>query len=174
MTDAIHQITMTYKPQQDRMLLVVSTRRKVEHQYWLTRRFVAAMWPGFVNAVESRAEPTAAASPRAKGAAMAVQHHEAIQAADMSQPHDEDKENRAATEAPLLVVGGSCTPLKGGGMRLVLDTAEKAQVTLNLTEELVHAFCHQLETLTGRAEWGLGLAIGDPTVILPEGERQVH
>jgi hypothetical protein len=174
MENAIHQMTMSYKAAEDRLLLRVSTRRHDEHRFWLTRRFVIVLWPALVKAIERRAVPTATASDRARKAAIAVQHHEAVEAADMSQPHDEEGLNRAATEAPLLVTGGACTPLKGGGARLVLDTVERAKITLNLSEELLHALCHQIETVTDKAEWGLGLTVGDPTVIVPAGERRVH
>ena len=45
-----------------------------------------------------------------------------------------------------------CAPLNTGGMRLNLKTAENLKVGLNLNEQLLHAFCHQVSS-TQKAEW---------------------
>ncbi len=174
MTNALHQMTMTYVPEQDRLLLRVSTRSRDEHRFWLTRRFVAVLWPALVAALERRAAPTAVPSQRARMAALALEHQEAVQKTDLSQEHDEDGLNRPTTEAPLLVIGGQCRPVRGGGARLDLTTREGVKASLNLTEALVHALCHQLETLTAKADWGLGLTVGDPTVRLTEATGPIH
>ncbi|MEP1028816.1 MAG: hypothetical protein ABJI62_03900, partial [Alphaproteobacteria bacterium] len=45
MTKRLHQMTVTYVPTEDRMMLRIATSEKTEYRLWLTRRFIAAMWP---------------------------------------------------------------------------------------------------------------------------------
>ena len=74
----------------------------------------------------------------------------------------------------MLATGGQCVPLNTGGMRLNLKTAENLQVGLNLNEQLLHAFCHQVSSLTQKAEWDLTHTVGDANVQAPVGEQAVH
>lgn len=182
MTNALHQMTMSYSPVEDRLLLRVSTTAHEEHQIWLTRRFVTVLWPALIKGVEkqsleSLAPATAAApttTPQVKRAVMAMQHHEALQKTNMTKKHDEEKVNKPSTVTPMLATGGQCVPVKGGGMRLNLKTQEGLQVGLNLNQQLLHAFCHQIGSLAQKADWGLSLSVGDPNVVMPEGRQAVH
>lgn len=179
MTNALHQMTMSYSPVEDRLLLRVSTTAHEEHQIWLTRRFVNVLWPALIKGVEQQALPpeTAAApttTPQVKRAVVAMQHHEALQKTDLSQKHDEEKVNKPSTVKPMLATGGRCLPTKGGGMRLTIKTQEGLQVGLNLNQQLLHALCHQISSLSQKAEWGLVLSVGDPNVVVPEGRQALH
>lgn len=179
MTNALHQMTMSFSATEDRLLLRVSTTAHEEHQIWLTRRFVKILWPALMKGVEKQSLPpeTAAApttTPQIKRAVMAMQHNDALQKTDLSKQHDEEKVNKPSTEAPMLATGGQCLPLKTGGMRLNLKTSDGLQVGLNLNEQLLHAFCHQITTLTQKAEWDLSYTVGDPNVQVPTGEQAVH
>jgi hypothetical protein len=157
---------MSYSATEDRLLLRVSTTAHDEHQIWLTRRFINVLWPALMKGVEKQSLPpeTAAApttTPQVKRAVMAMQHNE-------------EKINKPSTEKPMLAIGGQCTPLPTGGMRLNLKTAENLQIGLNLNEHLLHAFCHQITSLTEKAEWGLAVGVGDPNVHTPAGEQAIH
>ena len=179
MPNSLHQMTMSYSATEDRLLLRVSTTANDEHQIWLTRRFVKMLWPALFKGVEKQSLPpeTAAApttTPQVKRAVMAMQHNEALQKTDMTQQHDEKKVNKRSTEKPMLAVGGQCVPLQTGGLRLILKTAENLQVALNLNEQLLHAFCHQITSLTQKAKWELPYAITDPSVEGLPNERAVH
>ena len=52
MTAALHQLTMTYAAEQDRMLLRIGTGENTEYQLWLTRRFVKVMWGALIQTME--------------------------------------------------------------------------------------------------------------------------
>lgn len=179
MSNSLHQMTMSYSATEDRLLLRVSTTAHDEHQIWLTRRFINVLWPALMKGVEKQSLPpeTAAApttTPQVKRAVMAMQHNDALQKTDMTKKHDEEKINKPSTEKPMLAIGGQCTPLPTGGMRLNLKTAENLQIGLNLNEHLLHAFCHQITSLTEKAEWGLAVGVGDPNVHTPAGEQAIH
>ena len=44
MTSPLHQMTMSFSAEDDRLLLRLSTRDMTEYQLWLTRRFVKVLW----------------------------------------------------------------------------------------------------------------------------------
>ena len=44
MTDSIHQLSMKYISEQDRILFRLGTKNNTEYQMWFTRRFVIILW----------------------------------------------------------------------------------------------------------------------------------
>jgi len=174
MTSALHQITMSYSPEEDRLLLRISTTEKSEFQFLLTRRFVQVLWPALMNVIE-REDPGSKQNlmPAAKKAVMAMQHQQAVGASDFTRKHDED--SKKLTPVPLLIVGGAVTPGKTGLTGLVLKTHAGAEIKLSLNKELLHALCKLLIETTMKANWSLDLTVGDAAVIAaPTEQNQVH
>lgn len=52
MTSALHQITMSFLAEDDRLLMRVSTTDKNEFHFLLTRRFVNILWPALMTVIE--------------------------------------------------------------------------------------------------------------------------
>ena len=174
MTSTLHQITMSYSAEEDRLLLRISTTEKSEFRFWLTRRFIHVLWPALMTAIEQE-DPGAKRNlmPAAKQAVMAMEHQQSVGASDFTRKHDEDSRN--LTPDPLLVVGGSVTPGKGGITGLVLKTHAGAEVKLSLNKDLLHALCKLLIGTTMKAGWGLDLTVGDAAaIVVPTGQTQVH
>ena len=172
-------MTMSFSKTEDRLLLRVSTTENDEHQIWLTRRFSKELWPALLKTVEKQSlPPETAASPtttsQVKRAVMAMQHNDALQKADMSQKHDEKKLNTPSTKKPMLAIGAQCQPLKTGGMLLKIQTIENLSIDLNLSEQLLHAFCHQISSLTQKAEWDLIFTVGDRSIQVSSANQVVH
>ncbi|NQV83221.1 MAG: hypothetical protein HQ494_05320 [Rhodospirillales bacterium] len=174
MTSGLHQITMSYSVEDDRLLLRISTTEKSEFQFWLTRRFVQVLWPALLTAIEQENSGNKLAlQPAAKQAVMAMEHQQAVGASDFTHTHDEG--SKKLTAAPLLVVGGSVIPGKGGVTGLVLKTQAGAEIKLSLSKELLHALCKLLVGSTMKAAWGLDLTVGDAAaVVMPSGETRLH
>jgi hypothetical protein len=169
----LHQMTMSFSPQEDRLLLKVSTTAKTEIHLWLTRRFTQVLWNALMQAVEKNPDIRPDLEPKAREAVKAMQHQEAVQAVDLSQKHDEKKENKPITEKPLLVTGGK-VEADGKLVKLTFLTAENQEINMALNKELLHALCHLMMRLSATAEWGLDLAVGDGNVVVPEGQHMVH
>ena len=45
----LHQLKLDFIPEQDRLLLRVSTDTRLEVRLWLTRRILRLLWPLLVN-----------------------------------------------------------------------------------------------------------------------------
>ena len=99
MPSTLHQITMSHSAEEDRPLLRISTLDKAEFQFWLTRRFVNVLWPALMTVIEKE-NPAAKKNlmPAAKKAVVAMEHQEAVAAADFTRDHDEG--NKDLTPGP--------------------------------------------------------------------------
>ncbi len=180
MTSALHQITMSHSAEEDRLLLRISTLDKAEFHFWLTRRFVNVLWPALMAVIEKE-NPAAQKNlmPAAKKAVMAMEHQEAVAAADFTRDHDQGNKNLTPgtgdNREPLLVIGGSVRPGKSGATDLILKTRNNAEIKVSLNKELLHALCKLLIEATMKAGWDLSLSVGDAAaIVLPDDKTQVH
>lgn len=170
---ALHQLTMSYVPEQDRILFRLSTKDKKEYRLWLTRRFVYVLWGALKQTFASNTALAKIVDSEVKDAVLGMQHQEAVQKTDFDTPPIKDVTDATSNTGPLLVTGGKVHP--GEKLTaLTFKTADGSDVNFNLNEQLLHAFCHLLVTTSARAEWKLDLAVGDTHVIVPDGEMRVH
>ncbi len=180
MPSALHQITMSYTAEEDRLLLRISTTDRTEYRLWLTRRFVGVLWPALMQTmgkspVGKKAAPLSDLMPEAQKAVMAMEHQEALDASDFSHGHDEDGyRDLTSKSGPLLVVGGSVNPGRDGSAVLVFKTRKGAEIKFTLDKTLLHALCKLLTQTTAKAGWELGFTVGDPAILAPADKRQVH
>ena len=168
MTSPLHQMTMGFSAEDDRLLLRLSTRDRTEYQLWLTRRFVKVLWGALIQILEKGP----AASPQAKGPVMAAEHMEAVRAAELSRKHDED--TNKATPEPELVTGGTVKAVAGGLTRLVFNTKGGLTYTFTLNKKFLHLLLHLTATCSAQAEWDLETAVGSGNVVLPADPTRAH
>ena len=193
MTKSLHQLTLTYSAEQDRLMLRISTKENNEYQLWLTRRFVRAMWKGLLKAIERDSILFDSLMPKVKKAVMAMEHQKSIQDSDFSQKHktdnmnvtpeiargllpkhSKDEINPTSGKETLLVTGAQVKPVNKNLTRIKLKTEANTAIEFSLNKKLLHALCHMIVSSTQKAGWDLNLAIGDPQVIIPAGANQIH
>lgn len=174
-TNALHQMTMGYAAEHDRVLFRISTTEGLETQLWLTRRFIKLLWSILITAMEALPRQ-ASEDDRNRAAARAVEHQEALQKVMMNKPHDTEERNKLLTETPLMVVGGKCSVNREGITHIILKIKTGQDITLDLNAELFHGLLHQIITVTSKADWGLDLMITQPdvTVAIPAGKPHLH
>lgn len=187
-------MTVTYVPTEDRMMLRIATSEKTEYRLWLTRRFVAAMWPALGGQLAQTADlsglrpqskgedapagaseippPAPAVPAKVRDAVLGMEHQAAVQDSDFSRKHDEDMVDLTANTGPMIVVGAKVKPWDGKKLVLSFQTSSDMNVTVTLDKKLLHGFCHMVATTVQKAEWGLSLTVGDP-VVAPQGGTQV-
>ncbi|PPR71889.1 MAG: hypothetical protein CFH03_01808 [Alphaproteobacteria bacterium MarineAlpha3_Bin2] len=174
MTSALHQITMSFLAEDDRLLMRVSTTDKNEFHFLLTRRFVNILWPALMTVIEKE-DPASKQNlmPGARKAVTAMKHQEAIAESNFSQTHDED--TKQLTPNPLLVTGGTVNPGKQGVTGLTFKTQGGAEIKISLNKTLLHALCRLLIETTMKADWDLGLVVGAAAgIMVPEDKTQIH
>tara|TARA_R110002073_G_scaffold10218_1_gene49734 strand:- start:506 stop:1075 length:570 start_codon:yes stop_codon:yes gene_type:complete len=187
-------MTVTYVPTEDRMMLRIATSEKTEYRLWLTRRFVATLWPALGGQLAQTAdlsglrpqsttsEPPAGASEapppppavptKVRDAVLGMEHQAAVQESDFSRKHDEDTVDLTANTGPMIVTGAKVKPWDGKKLVLGFQTSNDMNVTVTLDKKLLHGFCHMVATTVQKAEWGLALTVGEP-VAAPQADTKV-
>jgi len=188
MSNHLHQLTMSFKPEQDRMLLRVSTNDGTEFQFWLTRRFIKILWTALLQVIQDKPKviqdkpkviqrnpkPGGDLLPGVRDAIIAMEHKEMVQSADFSQKHEEGKVHANAKTGPLLVVGLSVVAIADQKTRITLKTKDGEGLSFGLTKQLLHALCQMVISTTNKAEWNLGLTVGDAAAIIVPDQSRVH
>ena len=169
----LHQLTMSYVPEQDRILFRLATTDKTEYRLWLTRRFVHVLWGALKQTFASNDELKQIVDRDVQDAVLGMKHQEAVQKTDFETPHVDDTTDATSNTGPLLVTGGKVHPGKEV-TGLVFKTAEGSDIRFNLNDQLLHAFCHLIVSTSARADWNLDLAVGDSNVHVPAGVAVVH
>ncbi len=174
MSGPLRQLTLTYDPSEDRMLMRIATAENTEYQLWLTRRFIKVLWGALMQTMDRNPEISERVTqPTVRDAVKAMQHQEAVQTSDFSQPHTEGNVNLTSNTGPLLVTGGQVKPLSPDNTVLAMKTATGNGVQFALNKKLLHALCHMMITSAQKADWELDLSVGDPRVLVPEGSGDV-
>ena len=164
---------MTYSSEQDRILLRIGTAEKSEYQLWLTRRFIKVLWGALMTTMEKDTELKKDLMPEVRDAMLAMQHQEALQTSDFNQTHAEDNRDLTSNTGPLLIKGGTLAAEGPGITRLTLNSENGMTINVSLNKKLMHAFCHMTISTSFQAEWELGLAVGDPSIISSDSTK-VH
>ena len=56
MSAPLHQLTLTFDPIEDRMLLRIGTAKNTEYHLWLTRRFIKVLWEALMKTLDRTIE----------------------------------------------------------------------------------------------------------------------
>lgn len=151
----IHQLQIAHDSIQDRLLLRVSTQANEEFRVWLTRRFVHLLWPHLVGALSLTPEPLL--TPTAAHANAADAAVKPPETPSFDQPFREGNPNFPLGSTPLMANEANFDKLADGGLRLTLREARERSLQVQLTADLLTAFCSMLRAASEQAEWKLAL-----------------
>jgi len=154
---ALHQVNLQYDRLEDRALLRLSTVARAEFRFWLTRRFVRALWPALLGALE--AQGPGPADPSARGAVLSFRHEAALGQGDFATPYQPDAIEFPLGEAPLLLGQASLKSGPDGRPILCLLPAGGRGIEVALGPVLLHSLCQLLRDVAEKADWDLGLAV---------------
>lgn len=162
----IHQLSVVYQSEQDRLLVRVNTTDKQELRLWFTRRLMLGLWP-LLNRIlgeqllgkEAAVTSGVAQDPAMKTLLADFRQSEFLQQADFKTPFKQEVAALPLGELPLLVTDIHLTPLNNGAVRMEcvekLQTPEprgcKAELDLRLLQGLVHLVGQSL----AQADWRL-------------------
>lgn len=163
----VHQLSIAYVPEQDRVLVRVNTQEGKELQCWLTRRITLGMAPLIDKALTGQVarrggvDPShlAAMDEMSRKVVAQFQRNETLKSADFSTPYKAGPAGTALFDTPLLVTEINIATLGNGQLRL--HFAEKLAVgnpahrnfQMALSEQLVQAFVHLLERAVQQSQW---------------------
>lgn len=163
----LHQIKVDYIPEQDRLLMLVSTSDGAEVRSWLTRRLVKLLWPLLVKLAEETSPRIAAqANPEARKALLGIEHEDAMSKADFSKPYEQTPRSTPLGEAPLLVARIQTARDPDGRPILTLNPSEGQGMSMTLDPVLLHSYCRLLQAAVTKSDW-------DMEIHLPRGTASV-
>jgi hypothetical protein len=187
----IHQLSVNYLPEQDRILARINTTDSAELRLWFTRRLTLGLAPLLKKIVtEHIAKQEAVKSPHISPAFSAdaqtqqmladFKKQESLQKADFHTPFKDSPAQLPLGTEPLLVTEVSLTPLPNGQLQLVFnekmpDPATPRGFQLALEANLIHGFVHLLEKALNTSQWAQGATLAMPEIsgMLP-GEDGQH
>ena len=156
----LHQLKVDYDPEQDRLVMLVSTSDQVEVRLALTRRFVKLLWPLLVKlAEEVSPKIRTQASSEARKALLGMEHEHAVQRADFSKPYDAAPRAMPLGEAPLLLARIQTGRDRNGQPVVAMHPADGQGVTLTFDSVLLHSVCRLLQAAVKKSDWDMELKL---------------
>ena len=162
----VHQLSIAYVPEQDRILVRVNTKQGQELRFWFTRRLTLGLTPLLDRAVTDHVarqggpatSHVAAMDALSKKAMTQFQRAETLKTSDFATPYRTPEASVPLFEHPLLVTEVNVAPLANGQLRLsfaekLSGVAEHRSFQMGLTDPLIHAFVHLLERAVAQSQW---------------------
>lgn len=162
----LHQIRIDYQPEEDRLLLRLSTDDGAELRFWLTRRYVKGLWPTLMKMAEVIGEARTQPDPGVRRAMLAFEHEKAVRQADFATPYRNAAQNLPLGAEPLLVTRLRAQPDGHGNAVIAMHPAQGRGIDLALDPMLLHSFTRLLQGAVGRTDWDVRLE-------LPQAQAQV-
>lgn len=155
----LHQLKLDFIPEQDRLLLRVSTDNQVEVRLWLTRRALRLLWPLLLQMLRSSPEIALQSNPQARDAMVGMQHEQALRQANFGDAFKEVPREMPLGVEPILVARIQTNRDNSGNHVLGLLPQQGQGVHLTLDNTLLHALCKLLQTAVAKSDWDIALEL---------------
>jgi hypothetical protein len=162
----IHQMSVSYLPEQDRILMRINTMEGEETRLWLTRRLMVGLWPllskrltEHLLKLESAGASLSGANPELKKMLAEFRKEEFLQHADFDTPYKEAQQRLPLGDEPLLVTDVDATPLASGPLRLNFNEraargdAKPRSFQLEMQPRLMQGLMHLLDQALLQSGW---------------------
>jgi hypothetical protein len=155
----LHQLTLDFIAEQDRLLLRVSTDNQLEVRLWLTRRALRLLWPLLVQMVRASPEVALQNNPEARDALVGMQHERALSEANFTQPYEELAREMPLGAEPILVARMQTNRDNEGNHILSLLPQQGQGINLTLDNTLLHSLCKLLQDAVAKSDWDIALEL---------------
>ncbi|GAC1605767.1 MAG: hypothetical protein NVS3B2_12540 [Ramlibacter sp.] len=164
----IHQLSVTYVPEQDRILARVNTTAGEEMRLWLTRRLMLGLGPllGQVMTehllqLEAAGTSLEVASDELRTMLADLRKQEFLQTADFDTPYRDSSPTLPLGQEPLLVTQVDASPLPGGRLRLSFGenvpasggTGLARRFQMDMEPRLMQGLVHLLDQAVTQSGW---------------------
>jgi hypothetical protein len=161
----IHQLSVTYVAEQDRILMRVNTAAAEEMRLWLTRRLMLGLWPllsklltKHLLKLEAAGTSLETADEDLKKMLTEFRKEEFLKQADFETPYQEHQRQAPLEEEPLLITDVDAAPLPNGQLRLSFNErppgeGEPRSFRMEMEPKLMRGLMHLLEQALLRSQW---------------------
>jgi len=162
----LEQFSASYDPAQDRVLLRIRSNDDAEFRFWITRRYLALLWPILMKMADDFSARKST-DPLTRNTLAELAHGQAVGNADFASQY-QDGSVFPLGEEPILLARITVKPLAGDTQTLTLLPQQGQGINLDLDERLVHILARLLQHAATAAEWGLKLAVTPGSGTAPE------
>jgi hypothetical protein len=161
----IHQLSVNYLAEQDRILVRVNTAASEEIRLWFTRRLMLGLWPLLSKLLTEHLLKLEAAGSSLESADEALKKmladfrkEQFLQQADFDTPYDENQQTLPLGAKPMLVTDVDASPQPSGRLRLTFNERlpkadEPRNLNLDLDPKLMQGMMYLLEQALQRSQW---------------------
>ncbi|HTH79295.1 MAG TPA: hypothetical protein VL593_09980 [Ramlibacter sp.] len=161
----IHQLSINYLAEQDRIFVRVNTAASEEIRLWFTRRLMLGLWPllsklltEHLLKLEAAGSSLESADDGLKKMLADFRKEQFLQQADFDTPYDENQQTLPLGAKPMLVTDVDASPLPSGRIRLTFNerlpnSDEPRNLNLELDPKLMQGMMHLLEQALQRSQW---------------------
>lgn len=161
----LHQIKLDFIPEQDRLLLRVSTDNQLEVRLWLTRRALRLLWPLLLQMVRASPEVALQSNAQARDALVGMQHERALRQANFTDAFEETPRGMPLGAEPILVARIRSSRDEKGNPILALLPQQGQGIHLTLDNTLLHSLCKLLQNAVAKSDWDIVLEL--PSLLDP-------
>lgn len=162
----LEQFSASYDSGQDRLLLRIRSNDDAEFRFWITRRYLALLWPILMKMADDFSARKST-DPLTRNTLAELAHGQAVGNADFASQYQEGSLFPLGEE-PILLGRITVKPLAGNTQTLTLLPQQGQGINLDLDERLLHVLARLLQHAATATEWGLNLAVTTGTGATPE------
>ena len=153
----IHQLSVNYQAEQDRIFVRINTAASEEVRLWLTRRLMLGLWPllsklltQHLLKLEAAGTSLQAADEDLKKMLADFRKEEFLQEADFDTPFDDNQAVMPLGSEPVLVTDVDASPLPSGRLRLSFNerlpnAPEPRSFQVDMDPKLMQGLMHLLD-----------------------------
>lgn len=159
----IHQLSVIYLDEQDRILVRFNTSEGDELRLWLTRRMVARIFEPLNDAVghlEARKTQLPDSSAITRRMLADLRRAEVLTQSDFSTPYKSRSAKLPLGTKPMLVTQLSMSVQDNRQLKIAFEErlpqhSEVRGVQVEMESQMVHGFMHLLESAVSKAQWDI-------------------
>jgi hypothetical protein len=163
----LHQIQVAYQQDDDRILVRTIFNRAdgdpLEFRAWFTRRFVKDLWPGLMATLQAQVALNNMQVAQASAEIVNMENQAALNVikgqGNFDKPFDASVHQYPLGELPILLTNVEFSLNPNQPVRIHFSDAQKNGLALDLTQDLLHAFCALLQQAVQTAGWEMDLQL---------------
>jgi hypothetical protein len=162
----LEQFSASYDAAQDRILLRIRSSDDAEFRFWITRRYLALLWPVLMT-IANTFSARKSGDPLTRNTLSELAHGKAVGTADFASQYHPGSVFPLGEE-PVLLARINVNPATADAQTLTLLPQLGQGINLKLDEKLLHVLARLLQQTATAAEWGLTLDVGGGGHATPE------
>lgn len=161
----IHQLSVVYQAEQDRLFVRINTASAEEVRLWLTRRLMVGLWPLLSKILtetllklEAAGTSLDTADADLKKMLADFRKEQFLQQADFDTPYDENQSVLPLGPDPVLVTDVDASPMPNGRLRLSFNERlpggkPPRNFQVEMDPKLLQGWMHLLDQAMTRSQW---------------------